>query len=86
MQILDVKKDIRTPTMDIFLKPEYATKEKAKGHARPLIVRMSLRDVTEWSGVYYDPGPDTSMIDEDDWVENVIMHDVRRGGCISCVV
>jgi DNA-directed RNA polymerase II subunit RPB1 len=72
-EILDVKKDIRTPTMDIYLKPEFSNKDKARFVARPQIARMTLRNVTEWSGVYYDPGPNTSRLEEDrDWVETAM--------------
>ena len=71
-EILDVKKDISTPTMDIFLKPELATDEGARNEARPKIVRMSLRDVTVWTGVYYDPGDKTRIEADKGWFDDEI--------------
>ena len=70
-EILDVKKDIKTPSMEIYLKPEFSTPELARSVARPEIVRMSLRAITECTGVYYDPLREETFIKEDQhWINN----------------
>lgn len=70
-EIINVSKNPKTPSLTIFLKPEFsADQEMAKGVASEL-QHTTLRDVMQASEVYYDPNArstvvsaDTELVDE----------------------
>lgn len=79
-EILNVAKDIKTPSMVVYLDKENATKEDAK-QMRNLVEHTSLRSVTAMTEIYYDPDISSTNIPEDfDLVESYfLMPDAMDG-------
>ncbi|KAK4191803.1 hypothetical protein QBC35DRAFT_485996 [Podospora australis] len=69
-EILNVAKDIKTPSMVVYIDKENATIEDAK-RMRNLVEHTSLRSVTAMTEIYYDPDVSSTNIPEDyDFVES----------------
>ena len=65
-EILNVAKNMKTPSLTVYLEPEYsADQEKAK-LVRSAIEHTTLKSVTVASEIYYDPDPRSTVIPEDD--------------------
>ncbi|KAK0666143.1 putative DNA-directed RNA polymerase II subunit RPB1 [Cercophora samala] len=72
-EILNVAKDIKTPSMVVYLDKERATQEDAKS-MRNLVEHTSLRSVTAMTEIYYDPDITSTVIPEDfDLVESYFL-------------
>lgn len=72
-EILNVAKDIKTPSMVVYLDSENATQEEAKG-MRSAVEHTSLRSVTAITEIYYDPDITSTNIPEDiDIVESYFL-------------
>jgi DNA-directed RNA polymerase II subunit RPB1 len=54
-EVINVNKNIRTPYVTIYLKPEYACSDKKAVEVQHQLEYTTLRDVTELSEIYYDP-------------------------------
>ncbi|KAK3300205.1 DNA-directed RNA polymerase II subunit RPB1 [Chaetomium fimeti] len=72
-EILNVAKDIKTPSMVVYLDSENATQEDAK-KMRNAVEHTSLRSVTAITEIYYDPEVTSTNIPEDfDMVESYFL-------------
>ncbi|KAL2271047.1 hypothetical protein VTJ83DRAFT_418 [Remersonia thermophila] len=72
-EILNVAKDIKTPSMVVYIDAENATQEDAK-RMRNVVEHTSLRSVTAMTEIYYDPDITTTTIPEDyDMVESYFL-------------
>ena len=72
-EILNVAKDIKTPSMVVYLDSENATQEDAKA-LRNTVEHTSLRSVTAITEIYYDPDVTSTNIPEDfDMVESYFL-------------
>ncbi|EAQ93469.1 DNA-directed RNA polymerase II largest subunit [Chaetomium globosum CBS 148.51] len=72
-EILNVAKDIKTPSMVVYLDSENATQEDAK-RMRNAVEHTSLRSVTAVTEIYYDPEVTATNIPEDfDMVESYFL-------------
>jgi DNA-directed RNA polymerase II subunit RPB1 len=72
-EILNVAKDIKTPSMVVYLDSENATQEDAK-RMRNAVEHTSLRSVTAVTEIYYDPEVTSTNIPEDfDMVESYFL-------------
>ncbi|KAL2147247.1 hypothetical protein VTI28DRAFT_202 [Corynascus sepedonium] len=72
-EILNVAKDIKTPSMVVYLDRKNATQEDAK-KMRSAVEHTSLRSVTAVTEIYYDPEITTTNIPEDyDMVESYFL-------------
>ncbi|KAJ4297019.1 DNA-directed RNA polymerase II core subunit rpo21 [Collariella sp. IMI 366227] len=72
-EILNVAKDIKTPSMVVYLDAENATQEDAK-KMRNAVEHTSLRSVTAITEIYYDPDVTSTNIPEDfDMVESYFL-------------
>ena len=72
-EILNVAKDIKTPSMVVYLDSENATQEDAK-KMRNAVEHTSLRSVTAITEIYYDPDVTSTNIPEDfDMVESYFL-------------
>lgn len=72
-EILNVAKDIKTPSMVVYLDSENATQEDAK-KLRNAVEHTSLRSVTAVTEIYYDPDIMSTTIPEDfDMVESYFL-------------
>ncbi|KAH7330647.1 beta and beta-prime subunits of DNA dependent RNA-polymerase [Rhizoctonia solani] len=69
-EIINVATNIKTPSLTVYLKPEYASdKHKAKSIQTEL-AHTTLRTITATTEIIYDPDPQNTIIDEDrDFVE-----------------
>jgi DNA-directed RNA polymerase II subunit RPB1 len=72
-EILNVAKDIKTPSMVVYLDSANATQEDAKA-LRNTVEHTSLRSVTAITEIYYDPDVTSTNIPEDfDMVESYFL-------------
>lgn len=72
-EILNVAKDIKTPSMVVYLDSENASQEEAK-RMRSAVEHTSLRSVTAVTEIYYDPDITSTTIPEDfDIVESYFL-------------
>lgn len=64
-EIINVAKRIKTPSLSVYLKPEFSqTKERAKS-IQCALEYTNLHSVTEATEVWYDPDPMSTVIEED---------------------
>ncbi|KAK9691541.1 hypothetical protein RND81_09G203000 [Saponaria officinalis] len=64
-EIINVAKNIKTPSLSVYLKPEVSnSKERAK-NVQCALEYTTLRSVAHATEVWYDPEPTTTVIDED---------------------
>ncbi|SGZ56963.1 CIC11C00000000390 [Sungouiella intermedia] len=64
-EILNVAKNIKTPALTVYLKPEIAADiEKAKV-VQSAIEHTTLKNVTSATEIFYDPDPRSTVIEED---------------------
>eukprot|EP00604_Paraphysomonas_vestita_P003644 CAMPEP_0174819944 /NCGR_PEP_ID=MMETSP1107-20130205/3430_1 /TAXON_ID=36770 /ORGANISM="Paraphysomonas vestita, Strain GFlagA" /LENGTH=1498 /DNA_ID=CAMNT_0016034309 /DNA_START=708 /DNA_END=5204 /DNA_ORIENTATION=- len=64
-EILNVAKDIRTPSLTVYLTDEYAFDEDEVKNLMLQFEYTTLGDITLLTEIHYDPDPLTSIIDED---------------------
>ncbi|KAK9455699.1 hypothetical protein V1511DRAFT_310865 [Dipodascopsis uninucleata] len=64
-EILNVAKNIKTPSLSVYLQPEFSSSmEKAKT-IQSAIEHTTLKTVTAATEIYYDPDPRSTVIEED---------------------
>ncbi|GJR73528.1 DNA-directed RNA polymerase II subunit 1 [Tanacetum coccineum] len=64
-EIINVAKQIKTPSMSVFLKPDVSkTKDRPK-NVQCALKYTTLRSVTQATEVWYDPDPMSTLIEED---------------------
>lgn len=72
-EILNMAKNIKTPTMSVYLNNKLATQEQAK-KLRSMVEYTNLRSVTAVTEIYYDPDIEGTNIPEDvDMVESYFL-------------
>ncbi|ONH68651.1 DNA-directed RNA polymerase II subunit RPB1 [Cyberlindnera fabianii] len=64
-EILNVAKTMKTPSLTVYLEPEYASDQEKAKEVRSAIEHTTLKSVTVASEIYYDPDPRSTVIDED---------------------
>lgn len=64
-EIINLAKNVRTPSLTIFLQKDIAHDLERANDALNRIESTSLRDVTALTQIYYDPDPQNSVIEED---------------------
>lgn len=65
-EILNVAKNMKTPSLTVYLKPEYAVDQEKAKFIRSAIEHTTLKSVTVASEIYYDPDPRSTVIAEDE--------------------
>ena len=69
-EIINVLKNIKTPSLTIFLKPEYKSSSDAAVQLSSKLQYTTLRDVSEYVEIYYDRDSLSTIIEEDDFVKD----------------
>lgn len=64
-EIINVAKNIKTPSMKIYLLPKYRTVEKSAAKFGGKIEHTTLSHVVRNSAIYYDPDPKKTVVKED---------------------
>ena len=64
-EILNVAKNIKTPALTVYLKPEIAADIERAKVVQSAIEHTTLKNVTSSTEIFYDPDPRTTVIDED---------------------
>jgi DNA-directed RNA polymerase II subunit RPB1 len=64
-EIINVAKNIKTPSMKIFLKDKYKQKEDVATKLGGKIEHTSLSDIIKSSAIYYDPDPKNTIVKDD---------------------
>ena len=64
-EIINVAKNIKTPSLTIFLKKEFRKDQTHVMKIQSTIEYTTLSHVVESSGIYYDPDPASTIIEED---------------------
>jgi DNA-directed RNA polymerase II subunit RPB1 len=64
-EILNVARNIKTPSLTIYLAPDCAQNIELAKEVQSAVEHTSLRTVTKATEIYYDPDPRGTIIDED---------------------
>ncbi|KAK9479720.1 hypothetical protein V1514DRAFT_350949 [Lipomyces japonicus] len=64
-EILNVAKNIKTPSLSVYLQPEYAASMDRAKTVQSAIEHTTLKTVTAATEIYYDPDPHSTVIEED---------------------
>lgn len=64
-EIIDVAASCRTPSLTVYLKPEYSRDADAAKKVLNKLEFTTLRSVTERTEIYYDPKPENTVVEED---------------------
>ncbi|OLL22690.1 DNA-directed RNA polymerase II subunit rpb1 [Neolecta irregularis DAH-3] len=64
-EILNVAKDIKTPSLTIYLNPDISGDMVAAKAVQSQIEHTTLRTVTQATEIHYDPDPQNTIIEED---------------------
>ncbi|AGO11854.1 AaceriADR086Cp [[Ashbya] aceris (nom. inval.)] len=65
-EILNVAKNMKTPSLTVYLEESYATDQEKAKLIRSAIEHTTLKSVTVASEIYYDPDPSSTVIEEDE--------------------
>ncbi|CAR28521.1 ZYRO0F05918p [Zygosaccharomyces rouxii] len=65
-EILNVAKNMKTPSLTAYLEPDYAADQEKAKLIRSVIEHTTLKSVTVASEIYYDPDPRSTAIPEDE--------------------
>ncbi|EDO14315.1 hypothetical protein Kpol_162p1, partial [Vanderwaltozyma polyspora DSM 70294] len=65
-EILNVAKNMKTPSSTVYLEPEYAIDQEKAKFIRSAIEHTTLKSVTVASEIYYDPDPRSTVIPDDE--------------------
>lgn len=77
-EIINVSKNIRTPSLTVFLVGEAARDKEAAKSVQCSLEFTTLRRVTHATEIYYDPDPRSTVIEEDkEWVDSY--YDLNEG-------
>jgi DNA-directed RNA polymerase II subunit RPB1 len=69
-EIINIAKNIKTPSLTVYLLGEAARDKEAAKAVQCSLEYTTLRRVTQATEIYYDPDPKTTIIEEDrEWVE-----------------
>lgn len=64
-EVINVAKTIKTPSVRVFLEPEYMKDENVAHEIGNKIEHSTLSQVVSTSGIYYDPKPKHTIIQAD---------------------
>ncbi len=64
-EIINVAKNIKTPSMKIYLEDQYKKDERAATLFGGRIEHTTLSDVVKNSAIYYDPNPEKTIVKDD---------------------
>ncbi|KAI0344206.1 beta and beta-prime subunits of DNA dependent RNA-polymerase [Trametopsis cervina] len=64
-EIINVATNIKTPSLSVYLQPEFAKDAKLAKMVEQELAYTSLRTVTAAVEIWYDPEPNTTIIEED---------------------
>lgn len=64
-EIINVATNIKTPSLSVYLEPEIAKKDYLAKNVQQELAYTSLRTVTAAVEIWYDPDPETTIIEED---------------------
>lgn len=65
-EILNVAKNMKTPSLTVYLEPGHAADQEKAKFIRSAIEHTTLKSVTIASEIYYDPDPRSTVIPEDE--------------------
>ena len=65
-EILNVAKNMKTPSLTVYLKDGYSSDQEKAKFIRSAIEHTTLKSITVASEIYYDPDPRSTVIPEDD--------------------
>lgn len=70
-EILNVAKTMKTPSLTVYLDPDYAADQERAKEIRSAIEHTTLKSVTVATEIYYDPEPRSTVIPEDEEMVNL---------------
>ncbi|SCU99218.1 LAFA_0G22716g1_1 [Lachancea sp. 'fantastica'] len=65
-EILNVAKNMKTPSLTVYLEGDYAADQEKAKLIRSAIEHTTLKSVTVASEIYYDPDPRSTVIEDDE--------------------
>ena len=72
-ELINVAKTIKTPSLTVYLKPEFAQDLNRAKSVQASIEHATLRKVTAMSEIYFDPDPFNTVIEEDQYFVQTFM-------------
>lgn len=69
-EIINVSKNPKTPSLTIYLKPEYAADQELAKQVASELQHTTLTDVTQATEIYYDPDPTSTVVEADEELIN----------------
>ena len=68
-ELMNVAQNIKTPSLTIFLQPQYARTRNGANEIRNKIEYVLLKDIVSRTDIYYDPDPRNPVVESDkNWV------------------
>jgi DNA-directed RNA polymerase II subunit RPB1 len=64
-EIINVALNIKTPTMTVFLQPEYARDQRMAKSIQTTLAHTTLKTITATSEIFYDPDVQNTVIEDD---------------------
>ncbi len=64
-EIINLAKNIKTPSLTVHLRPEFAHAALAAKHVQVQLEYCTLRQITRATEIHYDPNPTDTVIEED---------------------
>jgi DNA-directed RNA polymerase II subunit RPB1 len=65
-EVINIAKNIKTPSTNIFLKSEYQQDKNAVQEVQTIIEHATLAHVIKSTQIYYDPDPEHPIITDDE--------------------
>lgn len=65
-EIINVAKNIKTPSMKIYLQPKYRRDKKVATKFGGMIEHTTLSHVVKNTAIYYDPDPKKTIVKDDE--------------------
>lgn len=70
-ELINVSKNVKTPSLTVFLKRDCAMDMENAKKVQAQLQHTTLRDVTKMTEIYYDPEPQSTVVEEDEeMIEN----------------
>ncbi|KAH9118090.1 hypothetical protein AeMF1_008596, partial [Aphanomyces euteiches] len=64
-EIINIAKDVKTPSIQIYLTPDCAHDAERAKNIQSMLEYTTLMDVTANTAIYYDPDPTSTVVEED---------------------
>ena len=64
-EIINVARNIKTPSLTVFLQPQYSRDKTSAKRIQSILPHATLKTVTSATDIFYDPNVETTLIEDD---------------------